>query len=110
MAANLLLVTLGFAVSFVVSTIIIYLVTKFFGEKEGIWHAALAAIIGSVIYAIAHALLGGLLGAVAGGIVWLLALRGLYEIGWARAFVIAFAIWLLASAVSLVLPTLGGPL
>ena len=110
MAVNLVLIALGFVVSFVVSTAIIYLVTKFLGEKEGIGHAALAAIIGSVIYVIAHSLFGGLPGAVAGGIVWLLALRGLYEIGWARAFVIALVIWILASVVGIALPTLGGPL
>ncbi|MGH9877324.1 MAG: hypothetical protein ACRD5H_06775, partial [Nitrososphaerales archaeon] len=85
--------------------------TKLFGEKEGIGRAFVTALIGSVIYGIAYFLLGnGLLAAVAGGIVWLLALRGLYDIGWLKAFVIAIIIWVAAAITGLLLPTAPGPL
>src|SRR6476646_3914783 len=60
-----------FIIGLVVSTIIIYIVTRLFGEKEGIARAFITAIIGAVIYGIAHFLLGnGLLSATIGGIIW----------------------------------------
>ncbi len=99
----------GFIASWIVSTIIIYLVTKLFGETEGILHAAKAAIAGSIIYAIAYFLLGAL-GSIVGGIVWLLALKGLYKIGWGKALVVAIVVWILAGLIGIFLPTLTGPL
>jgi len=101
----------GFLVALVVSTIVIYVVTKMFGQEEGIGIALLAAVIGTVIYALTYFLLGnGLLAAVVAGIVWLLALKGLYKIGWGKALIIAIIIWILAFIIGLFLPTLGGPL
>ncbi|MFA5312672.1 MAG: hypothetical protein WC375_05030 [Methanomassiliicoccales archaeon] len=80
------------------------------GEKEGIGNAFLAALIGTVIYAVVYFLLGnGLLAAIIAGIVWLLALKGLYNIGWGKAFVIAIIIWIMAIVVGIFLPTLSGP-
>jgi len=95
-----------FIIGLVVSTIIIYIVTRLFGEKEGIARAFITAIIGAVIYGIAHFLLGnGLLSATIGGIAWLLALRGLYGIGWIKAFIIAVIIWIFSAIVGVLLPT-----
>jgi hypothetical protein len=102
-------IIISFIVSWIVSTIIIFVVTKFFGESEGIGHALKAAIAGSIIYALAYFFLGGL-GSIIGGIVWLLALKGLYKIGWGKALVVAIVVWILAGLVGLVLPTLTGPL
>lgn len=102
---------LGFIIALVISSLIIFVTTKLFGEKEGFGTAFLAAIIGTIIYTIAYFFLGeGLLAAVIGGIVWLLALKGLYDIGWLKALVIAVIIWIVAALVGLILPTLTGPL
>ncbi len=107
----LLQTVVGFLVSLIVSTIIIYVVTKMFGEKEGIGTALLAALVGAIIYAIAYYLLGGgFLAAVIGGVGWLIALGSLYKIGWLKALVVAVVIWIIATIVGFVLPTLAGPL
>ncbi len=109
--ADVVSTVLGFILALIVSTIVIWVVTKLFGEKEGIGTALIAAIAGTIIYTIAYWLLGnGLLAAILGGIVWLLALKGLYKIGWLKALVIAIAIWILTWLVGLILPTLTGPL
>jgi hypothetical protein len=99
-----------FMVALFVSTVIIYIVTKLFREKEGIVKAFLAAVIGTVIYFLAYQFLGnGLLAALVAGIVWLLALKGLYKIGWVKALFIAIIIWVFATVIGLFLPTLSGP-
>jgi hypothetical protein len=91
--------------------VIIYLITKFFGEKEGITTAFFAALIGTVIYAIVFYLLGqGLIAAIIAGIGWLLALQYLYNIGWLKSLVIAVVIWIVTSIVGWFLPTLTSPL
>jgi hypothetical protein len=97
-------------VALVISTVIIYLVTKLMGETEGIGTALVAAVIGTVVYIVAYLLFGnGLLAAVLAGIVWLLALKGLYKIGWVKALVIAVLIWIFATIIGSFLPTLQGP-
>jgi hypothetical protein len=102
---------IGLIIALVVSTVIIYLATKLFGEKEGLGTALLAAVIGTVIYALAYIFLGnGLLAAVVAGIVWLLALGSLYKIGWIKALMIAVLIWIMAAVIGIFLPTLSGPL
>ncbi|MDW5563425.1 MAG: hypothetical protein SA339_09385 [Methanomassiliicoccus sp.] len=109
--ADILSTAIGFLIALVISTIIIYLVAKLTGEKEGIGTAVLAALIGTVIYTITYWLLGnGLLAAVLGGIVWLLALKGLYGIGWLKALLVAILIWIITAIVGIFLPTLTGPL
>lgn len=109
--ANEVLSAITFVIGLVISTIIIYVVTKVFGEKEGIGRAFLTAIIGSIAYSIVYFLLGnGWIAAIVGGIVWLIALRGLYDIGWLKALVIAVIIWIAATIVGLLLPTAPGPL
>lgn len=109
--ASLATTAVFFIVSLVVSAIIIYVVTKLLGEKEGIGTALLTAFAGAIIYAIAYFLLGqGLLAALIGGFVWLLALGGLYRMGWLKALVVAVIVWIVGAVVGLVLPTVVGPL
>ena len=109
-------VTLGealifFLVGLIISTIIIYVITKLFGEKEGIGTAVLAALVGAVIYALAYYFLGnGLLAALVAGFVWLLALGGLYSMGWWKALGVAIVGWIVAFLVGFILPTVVGPL
>jgi hypothetical protein len=103
-------VVLSFIVALIISTVIIYAVTKLFGETEGLGTALIAAIVGTVIYTIVYFFLGhGLLTALIAGIFWLLALKSLYKIGWIKSLVIAVIIWIVASIVGIFLPTLGGP-
>lgn len=100
-----------FVIGLVISTVIIYIVTKLFGEKEGIKHAFAAALLGSVVYSVVYFIFGhGFLAAVAGGIVWLLALRALYSFGWIKAFIIALIIWIISGLTGLIIPTGPGPL
>jgi hypothetical protein len=111
MAISFAALLLNFVISLIVSTIIIYIVVKLFGEKEGIGTSVMAAFVGSVIYAIAYYFLGtGLLAAVIGGIAWLIALGSLYNIGWVKALLIAFVVWIFATIIGMFLPTLIGPL
>jgi hypothetical protein len=99
------LILIGFLISLIVSSIIIYVVTALFGENEGGGTALLAAFVGAIIYGLAYFFLGnGLLAAVLGGIGWVIALGGLYDIGWLKAGVIAIIIWLISTVVSWFLP------
>jgi len=73
------------------------------GKKKG----ALSALIGTAVYTIFYYVLGqGLLPAFIACIVWLLALQKLYTIGWLRAFVIAFFIWIVTTIAGWFLPVL----
>jgi hypothetical protein len=103
-----------FLISLVISAIIIYVVTKIFGEKEeGFGTALLAAFIGAIIYAAAYYFLRpelGWIASVIGGIAWLIALGFLYSIGWLKALGVAIIVWIIAAIVSFVLPTVIGPL
>jgi hypothetical protein len=107
----LLGILLGFLISLVVSSIVIYVAAKLFGEKEGFGTAILAALAGAIIFELVSYILGiGLIAALIGGIVWLIALGSLYQIGWLKSLLITIVIWVFASIVSLVLPTVIGPL
>lgn len=109
--AELLTSALVFIISLAISTIVIYVVTRLFGQKEGIGRAFAAAIIGTIVYSLAYFFLGtGWIAAIIGGIVWLLALRSLYDIGWLKALGIAVIVWIAATIVGLLLPTAPGPL
>ena len=103
-----------FLISLVISAIIIYFVTKIFGEKEeGFGTALLAAFIGAIIYAAAYYFLRpelGWLASLIGGIAWLIALGFLYSIGWLKALGIAIIVWVIAAIVGIFLPTMIGPL
>jgi hypothetical protein len=109
--ANEILSAIIFVIGLIISTIIIYVVTRLFGEKEGIGRAFVTAIIGAIAYSIVYFVLGnGWLAAIVGGIVWLIALRLLYGMGWLKAFGVAVIVWIAATIVGLLLPTVPGPL
>jgi hypothetical protein len=100
-----------FLIGLIISSVIIFIVAKVFGEKEGIKTALATAIIGSIIYGVTYFLFGsGFLAAIIGGIAWLLSLKWLYRIGWLKSIVIAVIIWVITSIVSILLPTAPGPL
>ena len=102
---------IGFLISLVISAVVIYLATKLLGEEEGFGTAILTALIGAIIFALVTLFFGGgWIAAVIGGLAWLIALGSLYSMGWLKAFVIAIIIWIFATIVSLVLPTIAGPL
>ena len=104
---------LYFVIALIISTLINYVIVKFFGESEGITTALLAALVGTVIYTVLYALLGqGLLAAFIAGIAWLLALQRNWDsIGWInKSRIIAVIIWGVTSIVGWFLPTLIGPL
>ncbi len=96
----------SFVIALIISTVIIYAITKLFGEKEGLFTALLAAFAGSVIYAIVSYFLGqGLLAAFIAGIFWLVALQVLYKIGWIKSLIIAVIIWIVAGIIGMFLFT-----
>ena len=100
-----------FIIAWIISSIIIYAITKLFGETEGFGTALLAALVGAVIYALAYYFLGsGLLAGIVAGFVWLIALGSLYKMGWLKALGVAIVVWLVAIVVGWFLPTVIGPL
>jgi len=104
-------VLIGFLISLVISAIIIFIAAKLLGEKEGFGTAILAALAGAVIFGLVSYFLGiGIIASVIAGIVWLIALSSLYQMGWLKSFVVAVIIWIFAAIVSYVLPTVTGPL
>ncbi len=104
-------ILLGFLVSMVISALIIYIAAKLFGEKEGFGTALMTALTGAIIFALVSFFIGiGWIASLIGGLAWLIALGNLYNIGWLKSFVIAVVIWIFANIVSVVLPTIAGPL
>ncbi len=102
---------ISFLISLVISAVIIYIATQLFGEVEGFGTALLAAFLGAIIFALVSYFLGaGWIASIIGGLTWLIALGSLYNMGWIKSFVIAVVIWIFAAIVSLVLPTIAGPL
>jgi hypothetical protein len=107
-----------FVISLLISAIIIFIITKIFGEKEGFGTALLAAFIGATIYTALYYVFGlipeleGLKWAasIIGGLGWLIALRFLYSIGWLKALGLAILIWIISAVVGFFLPTVTGPL
>jgi L-lactate permease len=100
-----------FLIGLVISTIIIFIVTRLFGERESVKIAFITAVIGAVIYTVIYYLLGnGLVAAIVGGIVWLISLKWLYKMGWLKSILVAVIIWIIASIVGVLLPTASGPL
>lgn len=109
--ANEVMTAILFVVGLIISTVIIYVVTKLFKQKEGIGRAFLTALIGTIVYSIMYFIFGqGWIAGLVGGFVWLLALRALYDIGWLKALGIAVIVWIAAIIVGLLLPTVPGPL
>ncbi len=101
---------IGFLIGLAISTILIYVVTKLLGEKEGIKTALLAALLGSIMFGIVNYIFGnGIIAAAIGGIIWLVALKWLYSTGWLKAIIIAVVLWILVSIVGIFLPTFPSP-
>jgi hypothetical protein len=109
-----------FVISLIISAIIIYIVTKIFGETEGFGTALLAAFVGAIIYTAVYYIFGSIpelvgfkwAASIVGGLGWLIALRFLYTIGWLKALGLAIIIWIISAIVGYFLPTLAttGPL
>lgn len=100
----------SFLAGLIVSGLVIYLVTSFLGKKRGITTAVFAALAGSLISTVVSFFIGvGLLSTLVGGIVWLMAIRHFYNIGWLRSVLVALGIWILMNIVSKFLPTISGP-
>lgn len=100
-----------FLLGLFISGVIIFFVTKLFGENKGIGRAILTALIGTIVYTTAYHLIEtGWIAAIAAGIVWLIALGSLYKIGFLKSLVVSVVIWILATIVSVFLPTVSGPL
>lgn len=100
-----------FLIALIVSGIIIWVITKLFGEEEGFGTALMAALTGAIIYTLAYFFLGnGLISIILAGIVWTLALGSMYNMGWLKAIVTAVIVWIVAFVVGLFLPTVVGPL
>jgi hypothetical protein len=102
-----------FVIPLVISTIVIFIVTKLFRGRTNLGKAFITAVIGAVVWVVVYYLFGhGLLALVVGGIAWLLALKGIYGLSWTRAAIIAVIIWIVSYfvTVALGLPTVSGPL
>ena len=101
-----------FIISLVISTVIIYFITKVFGEREGIKYAFLAAIFGSIIYGIFNNNLIGnnIITSIIGGALWFFVLKIIYTMKWLKALLITFIIWIITSLIGILIPTLPGPL
>lgn len=100
-----------FLIGLFVSSIIIYVITKLFGENRGLGRAIMTAIIGTAVYTAAYYLIEtSWMAAIAAGIVWLIALGSLYKMGFLKSLVIAFVIWICATIIGVFLPTVSGPL
>ena len=100
-----------FLIGLFVSSIIIYIIAKLFGEHRGLGRAILTAIIGTIVYTTAYYLIEtSWIAALAAGIVWLVALGSLYKMGFLKSVVIAFVIWICATIIGVFLPTVSGPL
>jgi hypothetical protein len=98
---------LVFVIALIVSTIIIYVVTKLFGETEDIKTAFITALVGTIVYTIIYYLLGnGLIFGFIAGIAWLLVLKHFYSIGWIKSLLIAIVVWIMTSVVGMFLPVL----
>jgi hypothetical protein len=111
MTSTLMGLVVFLIVGLIVSSVIIYLVTKLFGEREGIDTAVPAALVGAIIYGLAFFFIGqGLFASIIAGFVWLAALGSLYDMSWLKAGATALVVWVAAALVSIGLPTVMGPL
>jgi len=100
-----------FLVSLIVSSLIIFVVTSVLGETEDAGTAVGAALVGAVIYALSYFFLGdGLYAAMISGLFWLIAIGTFYNMSNLKALGVALLVWVAASFVGAVVPTLIGPL
>ena len=83
-----------------VSSFVLLASGKLLGSKAGFVEAMLASLVGSAIF---YFFRGYFLFRLAAFILWLLALRFFFDVGWFRAFLISLIAYVLASVVSLLL-------
>lgn len=96
-----------FVIGLVISTIIIFVVTKLSRGRTDIGKAFITALIGTLVWVVTYYLFGhGLLATVVGGIAWLFALRGIYGLSWTRSAIVAVIIRIVSYFVTV---ALGGP-
>lgn len=101
---------IAFFIGLVVSTVLIYIITKLLGEEEGIKTAFLASILGAIVFGIIHFIFGnGIVASGIGGIIWLIALKKLYNTEWIKAILIVISIWIVMSIITSVLPVFPRP-
>ena len=50
----------------------------------------------------------GLISSLVGGVIWLVALKVFYNIEWFKAFMIAVVVWISATVIEFLLPTVPG--
>lgn len=101
---------ISFLIGLAISTILIYIVTKLLGEKEGFKVALLAAFLGSVMFGVVAFIFGnGVIAAAVGGAIWLVALKWLYNTSWLKAILIAVVLWIVVAIVGVFLPTFPNP-
>ena len=106
-----------FVISLIISAIVIFIVAKISGEKEGFGTALLAAFVGAIIYTALYYVFGLLpelaglkwVASIIAGIGWLIALRKLYTIGWLKALGLAIVIWIITAIIGIFLPSLALP-
>ena len=111
MAGTLIGLAILFLIGLIVSSIIIYIVTKLFGQSEGMETAVGAALVGTIIYIVAYFFFGqSLLVSIIAGVFWLGALASLYDMSGLRTIGVAIFVWIGAALVSYVVPTVVGPL
>ncbi len=73
--------------------------------------AFLAAFSGTLIFSIFNNLfVNNIIISIIGGAIWFFALKIIYRIKWLKTLLITFIIWIVASLVGILIPTLPGPL
>jgi len=74
-------------------------------------YSFLAAFSGTLILSIFNNLfVNNIIISIIGGAIWLFALKIIYRMKWLKTLLIAFIIWIVASLVGILIPTLPGPL
>ena len=100
-----------FLLSLLVSGIIIYFVTRMFGASNGILRAIVTALIGTIVYTGAHYIIEtSWIAPVVAGIVWIVAISFIYKVGFLKSAGIGLVIWIFATVIDVLLPTVSGPL
>ena len=88
-----------------------FFITKLFGEREGMKYSFLAAFSGTLIFSILNNLfVNNIIKSIIGGAIWFFALKIIYKMKWLKTLLIAFMIWIVASLVGILIPTLPRPL
>jgi hypothetical protein len=86
-----------FIIVWLVSSFILWLSARIFvGKKASFVVSAVAAVVGAAIFSLFS---GRLLFTLIALFLWLFVLKSLFNVGWAKASLIAFAAWILGAIV-----------